>query len=77
MGFTLVFLFIIFRKFSLFIILVVDESNYSEKESYEKHGSESGSYGTFSTGLGGLLCGVWLPLGVTLYADELCNGDWG
>ena len=35
------------------------------------------SAGKFRTGLGGLLCDVGLPLGITLYDDESCNGDGG
>ena len=41
-------------------------SDQSNKEEYEKIGSESGSAGTFDTRLGGLLGGVRLPLGITL-----------
>ena len=39
--------------------------------------SESGSNGTIGTGLGGLLHGGGFPLGVTIYDDELCDGDRG
>ena len=31
----------------------------------------------YGTGLGGLLCGLGIPLGVTLFSDESCNGDRG
>ena len=31
----------------------------------------------FSTILGGLLRGLWFPVGVMLYYDESCNGDVG
>ena len=40
-------------------------------------GSKSGSADTFGTVLGGLLCGLVFPLGVTIYDNETCDGDWG
>ena len=39
-----------------------------------KTGSESGSFGTFGTGLGGLLHGVVFTFGVTISDDESCDG---
>ena len=48
------------------------ESNYKE---FDKFGSESGSAGTFGTGLGGFLSGVGFVLGVISYANESCDGD--
>ena len=54
-----------------------DESNESDKEKYDKPGSEYGSAGTFDTGLGRLFYCVGLTLGVTLSADESCYGDRG
>ena len=51
-----------------------DESNDSDEEEYKKPGSESGSAGTYGTGLGVLLHGVGFPLGVTLYSDESLYG---
>ena len=39
--------------------------------------SESGSAGTFSTGLVGLACGLGFHLDVTISADESCGGDGG
>ena len=49
----------------------------SYKEYSDKLGSESGSAGTFGTGLGGLLRVVGFPLGATLYDYELFDGDGG
>ena len=54
-----------------------DESYDSDKEEYEKLGSESGSAGRYGTGLGGLLCILVIRLVVTLYADNLCDSDGG
>ena len=47
------------------------------KNNTTKFGSESQSYGTFDTRLGGILCGVGLTLGVNLDEDygRSCNGD--
>ena len=54
-----------------------DESDESDKEEYEKIVSASRSAGTFGTGLCGLLCGIGLPLGVMICADDSCDGDGG
>ena len=54
-----------------------DESDYSDEEEYDRLGSESGSAGTFGTGLGGLPRGLGFPLGVTLSADESCGDGRG
>ena len=55
-----------------------DESNESDKEESNKLGSESGSIGTYGTGLGGLLGGVEFPVGVMLPGNDLpFNGDGG
>ena len=54
-----------------------DNSDESNEEEPDEPGSESGSAGTFGTGLGGLLRGVEITLGVTISADESCNGDAG
>ena len=40
-------------------------------------GSESVSDGTYSTGLGGFLRGLGIPVGVTLSYNESCNNDGG
>ena len=50
-----------------------DESDEPDKEESDKPGSESGSDSKFGTVLGGLLCGVGFPLGVTLSADKSWN----
>ena len=52
-----------------------EESDESDKEESDKPGSESGSDGTFSTGLCGLLRGVVFPIGVTIYNDESCDSE--
>ena len=57
--------------------MLSDESDDSDKEEYDKLGSESGSACTHSTGLGGLLCGLGINLGVTISADESWDGDRG
>ena len=54
-----------------------DDSDEPDEEESEKLGSESGSAGTFGTRFGGLLHGIGLTLGVTLYADESCDGYGG
>ena len=54
-----------------------DYSDGSDKEAYDELGFESGSSGTCSTVLGGFLCGLIFPLGVTLSTDELFNSDRG
>ena len=54
-----------------------DESDEYEEGESDELGSESGSDGTFGTGLGVFLRGVWLSLGVTLSDDESCDGDEG
>ena len=54
-----------------------DDSNESNEEEFDKLEYESGSYGTFSPELGGLLRGVGFSLGVTLSADEAWAGDKG
>ena len=71
------------RKVGRMAHLSMDESpvwilnHNSDKEEYDKLGSESGSAGTLGTGLGGLLRGVRFTLGVTLSANKSCGGDWG
>ena len=53
-----------------------DESYESDKEESNELGSESGSYGTFSNGLGGLLYGVGFTVGMKLTVDDFsCYGD--
>ena len=52
-----------------------DELDESDEEESDKLGSEYGSVGAFSTGLGGLLCVVGFPLSVTISAYESCDGD--
>ena len=54
-----------------------DDSDESDEEESNKLGSESGSDGTFGAELRGFLCGVGLPLCVTLAGDDggSCNGD--
>ena len=54
-----------------------DESDESDEEESEKIGSASESADTFGNELGGLLRGIGLPLDVTLYDDETCDGDGG
>ena len=54
-----------------------DDSDESGEGESNKLGSKSGSSGTLWTGLGGLLCGGGFTLGVTLSADESCDGDGG
>ena len=55
--------------------MLSDESDESDKEEFDKPGSESGSSGKFGIGLGGSLYVVGLPLGVTFSYDESCDGD--
>ena len=50
--------------------LLDDESDESDKEAFDKLVYESGSAGMFGIGLGGLLIGVGLPLGITLFPDD-------
>ena len=57
--------------------LYSDDSDESNEEEYDKLESESGSAGTLSTRLGWLLLDLCLPLGVTLSADETCDGNGG
>ena len=52
-----------------------DESDDSDEEKYDELGSESRSAGTSGTRLGGFLRGLGFPLGVTISADESCNGN--
>ena len=54
-----------------------DESDKYDEEESDKTGSESRSDGTFSTGLGVFFSGVGFFLGVTVSADESCNGNQG
>ena len=54
-----------------------DESDDSDKEEYEKLGSESGSAGMYSTILGGLLRVLGINSSATLSSDEQCDGDGG
>ena len=53
------------------------ESDDSDEEKSDKIGSEYGSDITYGTGLGGLLRGLVFPLGISLSADESCDGDRG
>ena len=53
-----------------------DDSDESKKEESDELGSESGSFGTFSTRLGGLLCGLRLPVGRTLPVYYLSCDCW-
>ena len=57
--------------------MLSDDPDDSDKEESAEPGSEYGSADTYGTGLGGLLRGLGIPLGVTLYDDESCNGDGG
>ena len=52
-------------------------SHDSDEEESDKLGSESGSAGKYCTGLAGLLRGIGFTLGVTISANELCDGDGG
>ena len=54
-----------------------DESDESNKEESDGLVYESGSGGTFGTGLGGLLRCTGFPLGGTLSDYESCDGDGG
>ena len=54
-----------------------DEFSESNEEQSDKLGSKSGLAGMFSTLLGGFLCGVRLPYGVTVFADDSCDRDGG
>ena len=53
------------------------ESDESDKEEYDKLGSESGSTGKYGTGSGGLLRGLGITLGVTIYAGDSWKCDRG
>ena len=52
-----------------------DESNEPYEDKSDKLGYESGSAGTFATGLDGLLRAVGLPLCVTFSGDDSCGDD--
>ena len=54
-----------------------DESDNSDKGESDELGSESGSSGTYFTGLGGLFHGLLFTFYVTLSADKSFNGDRG
>ena len=54
-----------------------DESDDSDEDEFDKLGSEYGSNGTYSTGLGGLLCSLGFLLGVNLSDDGSYDSDGG
>ena len=71
------FVFILFNTLIFLEYSPSDESDGYDKGEYDKLGSGSGSASTFSAGFCGLLRGVGFTLGVTISADESCDGDGG
>ena len=75
--FTLAFFYFIFVRHIHLEYSSSNDSGEFDKEEYDKLGHKSGSAGTFGTGLGGLLHGIGLTVGATIFSDESCDGDGG